>query len=800
MNRKLTRLVIAALYFFPLFGHAQMVDSMMKVYSEKFPQEKLYVQFDKKAYNPGDRIWYKAYLFSGFDPSPYSKNFYAELYDAAGNLILRSTAPINESTAIGNFDIPASFSGTRIRVRAYTTWMLNFDSIFIFTKDLRIIALSEDTVSHPDPTPTIIHFFPEGGDLVAGVENNIAFKANDAFGQPRKITGILFDQSGKELLSFSSTHDGMGKFLLQPDKDEVFNIVWKDETGIEHKSDLPAVKASGISLRILNTDDKLIFSVARAADNPSYKKVVVIAHVNQQMIYKAIVNLTDVLISGGNIPTGQLPTGIVQVTVFDMNEMPLAERVCFVNNHNYSFDVGINVVRKSLQRRGRNEMNIELPNNMKSNVCVAITDAEVDGNRQWDDNIITSLLLTGDLHGYVKDPYYYFMNNADTLRQQLDLVMLTHGWRRFKWQDLARGKVPMIKYPLDNFLSINAEVLGIDKSRIAKDESLNIIFQNKDSSSHMLTASQVSAGKFQVTGMVYYDTAKAYYQFNADHKLSDEAAVIIRNGLYPGVRKLRPFDMTMATWSADDSSLVRKNREVFDQIAIIHKQDKRTQSLAAVTVRARVKSDKEKLDELYSSGLFSGGNATIFDIEDDKTAFGSLNIFNYLQSRVAGLEINTSGNIPTLTWRGSSPTLYLNEMKIDASQLKSISIADIAMVKIFSPGEGIGLDGSGGTISVYTKKGKDAVNNSDFKGLDMVRLIGYSPIREFYSPDYLINPEPENDDSRTTLYWNPNLKGSKGQSKFNIPFYNSDVTHRIRVILEGYDEDGKLVHAEKIIE
>ena len=80
-----------------------MIDSMMKVYAEKFPQEKLYLQFDKKAYNPGERIWYKAYLFTGFDPSPYSKNFYAELYDAYGNLILRNTAPIVESTAVRKF-------------------------------------------------------------------------------------------------------------------------------------------------------------------------------------------------------------------------------------------------------------------------------------------------------------------------------------------------------------------------------------------------------------------------------------------------------------------------------------------------------------------------------------------------------------------------------------------------------------------------------------------------------------------------------------------------------------------------
>ena len=120
------------------------------------------MQFDKKAYSPGDRIWYKAYLFSGFDPSPYSKNLYTELYDAYGNLILRNTSPLVESTSVGSFDLPSTFEGTRIRVKSYTTWMLNFDTTFVYTKDLRIIGSSQDSAVHAAVSPVSLHFFPGG--------------------------------------------------------------------------------------------------------------------------------------------------------------------------------------------------------------------------------------------------------------------------------------------------------------------------------------------------------------------------------------------------------------------------------------------------------------------------------------------------------------------------------------------------------------------------------------------------------------------------------------------------------------
>ena len=191
MNRKLLFLFAVAFYFSPLFSSGQMIDSMMKVYAARFPQEKLYLQFDKKAYNPGERIWFKAYLFSGFDPSPYSKNLYTELYDAYGNLILRNTSPFVESTTVGSFDLPSSFEGTRVRIKSYTSWMLNFDTTFVFVKDLRIIGSAQDSAVHLPSSPTSLFFFPARRRPVAGLENNVAFKAEDGFGQPKKISGYF---------------------------------------------------------------------------------------------------------------------------------------------------------------------------------------------------------------------------------------------------------------------------------------------------------------------------------------------------------------------------------------------------------------------------------------------------------------------------------------------------------------------------------------------------------------------------------------------------------------------------------
>ena len=124
--------LLALAFIFPLFLGAQKLDSMMNIYANNFPQEKIHIQFDKKLYNPGETIWFKAYVFSGADPSLFSKNFYAELSDPEGNILFRKAYPISESSTAGNFDLPKTIKGRHVHFRAYTTWMTNFDSAFYF--------------------------------------------------------------------------------------------------------------------------------------------------------------------------------------------------------------------------------------------------------------------------------------------------------------------------------------------------------------------------------------------------------------------------------------------------------------------------------------------------------------------------------------------------------------------------------------------------------------------------------------------------------------------------------------------
>ncbi|HMI59827.1 MAG TPA: hypothetical protein VK518_02935, partial [Puia sp.] len=543
MNKPRCFLPILLSLLFPMFLSAQKLDSMMNIYANNYPQEKIHVHFDKKLYSPGETIWFKAYIFSGADPSIFSKNFYAELSDASGAIVQRKVYPISESSTAGNFDLPKNLKAAHLHFRAYTTWMTNFDTAFFYEKDIRIY---DKKIDSGGVTVTLIprqiklQFFPEGGDLVAGVEGVVAFKANDQFGYPFPVKGSVVDKNGKEVLTFNSEHDGMGKFLLTVDKGDSLTAVWKDDMQVEHRTGLPSVKNIGAVIRVIPGNQKVLFSVARAADGgPEFKHLTIIAHMHQHLVYKAKINLEENFMSGGTIPTGQLPSGVLQLTIFTADMVPVAERVVFVNNREFLFTPELAVTLKGVNRRGKNTLSISVPDTLKSNLSLAVTDATADGEFPGDDNIVSRLLLTGELRGYIHNPAYYFSGTADSLATHLDLVMLTHGWRRFKWDALARGVVPAIKNPEQEYLSMKVEVLGIDPTKISKEESMNVIMSRKDSSTQMMSLPHIAGNKFGVTGLVFFDTVKAYYQFNVNHTLSDQAAIVFNTGLVRGGRLAR---------------------------------------------------------------------------------------------------------------------------------------------------------------------------------------------------------------------------------------------------------------------
>ncbi|MEO6219425.1 MAG: hypothetical protein ABIO81_03285, partial [Ginsengibacter sp.] len=202
-------LISACLTFF-IFpkADAQNIDSTIEKYGNEYGQERAYLHYDKSNYAPGETVWFKAYLMQGIFPVIESKTLYIDWTDDKGTLLLHSSTPIVDGTAIGQNDIPNNYTGEFIHIRAYTKWMLNFDSSFLYDKDIRVLTKSNIPKASKFPIIPSIQFFPEGGNLIANVSNKVAFKANDQYGRPVIVKGIIQKKTGGTLDSLRTIHDG----------------------------------------------------------------------------------------------------------------------------------------------------------------------------------------------------------------------------------------------------------------------------------------------------------------------------------------------------------------------------------------------------------------------------------------------------------------------------------------------------------------------------------------------------------------------------------------------------------------
>lgn len=776
---------VPAVFFLLLFlgvqhkaGAQQLFDSLLNISANNYPQEKIHIHFDKTLYNPGETVWFKAYLTTRSNPSQKSNTVYAELLDGDGKMLQRKIMPVINSGASSFFELDTVYH-SRLFVRAYTSWMLNFDA--------SLVALQPITLINPNPesrqkekTSYTLAVFPEGGDLVQHINSRVAFKANDNTGVPVTVSGTVTDSRNNTVASFRSEHDGMGTFSLTPAPDEVYTVTWTSPDGVQHRQPLPAAKSEGFALRVYKEDGILKYSLSRPGNaGDAFKKATVVAQMNQQKVYEATIKLNRVTSAGAAIATDSLTDGIMVLTVFNANNTPVAERLVFLSNNDYYFNTGLHTVEKNLAPHGKTVLQIDISAGLASNLSVAVTDAGLEAETNTKQTIFSDLLLTSDLKGYVYNPAWYFASDADSVKQYLDLVMLTNGWRRYKWEDMLANKWPVLHHQSDDYISIRGKISGINRSQF-KDQSLTAILNAGKPDASYLSIPVNEDGSFKISGLYFFDTAQMYYKFGSDdyNRLLLHAAFNFYNDFETAPS---PAYSTLAAQyfntSADIATLKKSAMQNVLFLSAVNLQKAKT--LKELVVKTTVNTALR--DEQYKNNMFGGGPPIGYDPAP------TVMVYNYIPTGtkwVNGVSLTTDAMTPGPNKIGAPMAFFLDNtmMPINRNSVNALPGTDFQMVKVLSPPVLMGTD-------------KPATP----KGLNAVTLNGYSAYKEFYMPDY-DKTAPDRGDYRSTLYWNPFVIMDAATRTVTLPVFNSSNCKKIKVVIEGMNELGQLTRVEKVFE
>lgn len=782
-------------------GFSQQIDSMMGIYEERFPTEKIHIHFDRSIYNKEETIWYKTYILSEVGLTELSTHVYVEWYDTTGKMIKQTVAPLFQSTAKGSFDVPADYSGNFIRVKAYTRWMLNDDPAFSYVHDLVINSVTPPSTPKPVVFKTRVDIFPEGGSLITGLNMRVAFKATNQFGTPISVKGNLINSKNKILDSLVVARDGMGSFYFTPVVGETYQLKWTDANGKTGITNIEVPKMMGASIAITRTNENALLKIERTINaTENFKNMNLLVHMNRNLLYKINLNATEKILLKAEIPIYELPTGILQFSLFTSDWIPVAERIMYINNRLHEFSAKVTPQLTTLTKRGKNVFDIMVSDTAFTNMSVSVTDASIETSA--DNTIYSDLMLSGDIKGKISNPGYYLSGDSDGITANLDLVMLTNGWRNFDWEKIKKGIVPELKYPAESeLMKITGKVYGLKSISIPNDVLLNLIVQNKDSSRNIFFVPVEKDGSFEQKGILIFDTARVFHSFNQNPTLNSLAQIQFENGLLrQAAKSITYVDQDKPFLWTDSISKAKMNFFLSQQEDWKKRSSYKT--LQEVIIKSRVKSKEQLLEEKYATGLFSGGDAFTFNILDDPSAATAMDIFTYLQGKVPGLQISSSGAQTSLNWRGSVPDLFVNEISSNIDLLRNVSVRDIALIKVFRPPFfGAMGGGSGGAIAIYTRKGGDYNSNSATgKGMANTILTGYSKFKEFYNPQYDNSAENPESDIRTTLYWNPYIITNKKNPRIRVQFYNNDLSKKFLVVLEGINANGKMTRVVKLLD
>ena len=816
-------LVVAILLSRSVCLSAQAIDFTMGIYNDRFTPEKIHIQTDRLIYKKGETVFYKAYLLANNYPSVLSKTFYTDWYDETGKLLLQTEAPLLISSAKGSFEIPLNYQGTHLHVKAYTRWMLNFDTAFIYNRTLIIYQpkneiITKNAAVETSINNTLVQLYPEGGFIVEAIPSRIAFKAADQLGNPVLIKGIIKNSKGGILDSFTTAHDGMGLFSLFAEKDETYFFNWVDEHGNTGKIDISAQKKGGVYLQVLPKNKKVTVNIERSLNaGKEFKNMHLLVHKNQTLRYKLDIDMSSKTTISTQIDVSDLPTGIVQCTLFNANWMPVAERIIFVNNQNHFFLPYITVTQKDLSKKGRTQIEINVGDTLLTNMSVAITEASLAAING--PNIFSDFLLSDEIKGKVYNAAQYFSTEIlpDTTSAQLDLVMLTSGHRRFDWERITKGLLPATPYPADtNYLQIKGQVTAKKLLKSKEPLTLNVMLQTKDSVRKMFVLPVKRDGSFDQNNLFFYDTAKLFYGLN--NQKNSTGAVKFEGSLMKSEDRKSFFINQQIEQSELIIPLNKKvgNKEPTEDSLFFAAQEKLQKlsaltTLKVVTVKTKIKTTKQILDDYYTRGMYAGeGSSIAIDVEGDISVNGR-NIWDYLQSKIPGLNVTRRGSNPEPIplWYPNSqgipdvPAILLDEVPISLESVSSLNISSIAYVKAFRPPFlGSMLNGFSGVIALYSKKGYSPVysNKESQQGLETYLLNGYSKFREFIQPDYTNINSREEPDNRPTLYWNPFILTDKNNPKSTISFYNNDISKKLCIILEGINAEGKMTRVVKLVE
>ena len=816
------------------------LEERFKAYSQLLSPEKLYLQTDRETYCVGDTVWFKGYLMNNSMASEfpesnyiyvelltyyYAKNVYSNKIEETHRMVQRVKVKRRNGVLQGYIVLDSDMNTGTAILRAYSYWALNFPAEYVYSRMITVINpikdnFVKDLVDHKvDNTEEYTkvgvlnpfkkekkerhdvdcQFLPESGRYFAGTKAVIGVKCVDEAGFGTVVEGDILDNRDNKVASFKTNSLGMGKFSFAPVPGSSYYARIKDTRDVEKRVNLPSPENTGACINLTFSGENIIANLY-ATDNLDKNSLLFILSNGTEIFYSKPLSSATKLA----LPINNLAEGINVATIADSEGNVYAKRPFMVLPVS-SGEVKMATDRPVYGQREPVNCTITLNRPVSGDLSVSVTDDSHAPYLGTENNIVSYMLMSSELKGYVENPQWYFDENVDFGEREAaaDLLMMTQGWQYYDLPAIFKGQYDMPQFGKEYIQTISGRV---KKASLRKGRASIVSFV---------------APSIGFTAMGQLDST-GFFELK-DVNFPDSTLFIVNAvSLGGGKRSFIPY--------INDDSFApvisyQRRKEKVDY----------SQDVAQYMIQNYYNSGGEKvyqLDPVYVTSqrmVKAKDNISPFPVqyfkegqmktEEDLKPYIGYDLFTYVLENCTGIREDrdtTSGDrklvcrVPAraANWEISDYTeiiVYIDGFQAPSSSELDHYVVDELEAFVFLRGMDAApfspmQDGSGAIIPVIMIKTKPAAKTGMPKNVTKGYPLGWQRPKKFYSPAYDVQGKAisrSGSDRRSTIYWEPAVKveGGKGQFHFNT----SDGRSSYTVVIEGVTSDGEYIFSKQQI-
>ena len=803
---------------------SRMKDFMYNIHSfnRLYPQEKVWLHCDNTAYFQGDTIWFSAYVTSAetLRPIELSKVLYVELLNEVGEVVSTQRLQVENGRCHGQISLNTELERKLVRdlkqdfsfpinpvtksyymplpsgyyeIRAYTRAMLNWGTDVCFSRIFPVFdtpkregdysqltmdnrekkqrELIEDRIRLKTSEEEWLNvcFYPEGGDIVNGLPCRVAYKVTDKEGHDLVAKCQLL--ADEEIITEARTiHDGMGHFSFFPQEGVKYKL--SVNTGERVRTfALPNARSQGLMLTVDAIKEDSIRMAVAVTDSLRHKTIGISITCRGKLLHFNVYNgISKRPVRLPAIAKNRLSPGVNQLTLFDADGQVYAERLFFVHDTAVVGKCPVEYRLDKNEYKPFEKINLTistLPHREGWGGSLSVRDGSTEIGTPYTDNLQTYLLLTSDLKGYIHRPDYYFEADDSVHRTALDLLMMTQGWRRYAWKQLAG----LTEFQKTHFVEEGLTLQGQVKHPKRKNSYLSgirvsaIVSKGKEviQEGYMATDEK---GRFTFAMMPFIGKNNLDINLTDKNNKLTDGQILLHRHFSPQPRECQiiekeiwsipqPPQIRIDSFSFSGSNLlgeiqISQNRHQFEPFTLHDIKKEREKSLdigcddfLTNTIEGYIMDKYDSFDDEISWSFVGKSSEKEILAKRSDLIFG-----------VQGVELRFVDYINVYHYNTAHQRLkWVTPLPIEKQNKRYKSISAL----------------------IYRKP-------KEVKGMRRTHIDGYSEVIDYYHPQYDREIIPGEVDYRRTLYWNPYLEFDE-EGKVNVMFYNNGICKELKIDL-----------------